>query len=106
MTSMLDQLTDSELMERSVRVPDHVVHRAFVAETVVLNLQTGRYHGLNPSAGRMLVVLEAGGRIREAAGALAKEYDQPLELIERDLAQLCRQLLERKLIELSSGTPG
>jgi hypothetical protein len=103
---MPDKMTHAELLERTVRVPDHVVHRAFVAETVVLNLQTGRYHGLNPSAGRMLVVLETEGRIREAAGTLAKEYDQPLDLIERDLAQLCRQLLERKLIELIGGTPG
>ena len=100
---MPDKLSDSELLDLTVRVPDHVVHRAFVAETVVLNLQTGRYHGLNPSAGRMLAVLETEGKIRDAAGTLAEEYDQPLDLIERDLAQLCRQLLERKLIEFSGG---
>ena len=45
------------------------------------------------------------GRVREAAGTLAEEYDQPLDLIERDLAKLCRQLLERELIELTGGTP-
>ena len=98
---MPEQLSDAELLDLTVRVPDHVVHRAFVAETVVLNLQTGRYHGLNPSAGRMLAVLETEGRVRDAAGTLAEEYDQPLDLIERDLARLCRQLLERKLIEFS-----
>ena len=98
---MPDKLSDAELLDLTVRVPDHVVHRAFVAETVVLNLQTGRYHGLNPSAGRMLAVLETEGRVRDAAGALAEEYDQPLDLIERDLARLCRQLLDRKLIEFS-----
>ena len=98
---MPDELSDAELLDLTVRVPDHVVHRAFVAETVVLNLQTGRYHGLNPSAGRMLAVLETEGKIRDAAGTLAEEYDQPLDLIERDLAQLCRQLLERKLIKFS-----
>jgi len=106
MTSMPDQLTDAELLDLTVRVPEHVVHRAFVAETVVLNLQTGRYHGLNPSAGRMLAVLESEGRIRTAADTIAEEYEQPLELIERDLAKLCRQLLERRLIEFTGGTPG
>ena len=98
---MPDNLSDAELLDLTVRVPDHVVHRAFVAETVVLNLQTGRYHGLNPSAGRMLAVLETEGRVRDAAGTLAEEYDQPLDLIERDLARLCRQLLDRKLIEFA-----
>ena len=97
---MSDELNDAALLERTVRVPDHVVHRAFVAETVVLNLQTGRYHGLNPSAGRMLEVLEAQGNVRAAATTLAEEYSQQLGLIEKDLAQLCRDLLERKLIEL------
>jgi hypothetical protein len=104
--SIPDELNDDTLLERSVRVPDHVVHRAFVAETVVLNLQTGRYHGLNPSAGRMLEVLETNGHLREAAATLAEEYGQPLDLIERDLAQLCRDLLARKLIELTGAVPG
>jgi hypothetical protein len=97
---MSDELNDTTLLERSVRIPDHVVHRAFVAETVVLNLQTGRYHGLNPSAGRMLEVLEAQGNVRETAAMVAEEYGQDVGLIEQDLARLCRELLERKLIEL------
>ncbi len=103
---MPDELTDATLLEQAVRVPDHVVHRAFAAETVVLNLRTGRYHGLNPTAGRMLEVLEREGRLRTAAAALAGEYGQPVERIERDLLALCRGLLERKLIELNRGPPG
>ena len=68
---------DAEMLDLNVRVPDHVVHRSFVAETVVLNLQTGRYHGLNPTAGRMLEVLDDKGSVREAASVLAEEYGQP-----------------------------
>ena len=33
----------------SARIPQHVVFRGFATETVVLNLETGKYHGLNPS---------------------------------------------------------
>jgi hypothetical protein len=96
-----EQLTDAVLLDRSVRIPDHVVQRAFVAETVVLNLKTGRYHGLNPTAGRMLEVLGEQGKVSEAAATLADEYGQPLDRIEADLLELCRNLLERKLIELT-----
>jgi hypothetical protein len=94
------------LLASSVRLPEHVVHRAFAAETVVLNLETGKYHGLNPVAGRMLAVLEQGGTVQDAARRLAAEYDQPLETIEKDLCGLCTDLLERGLIETDGAEQG
>lgn len=35
------------ILDSQARVPRHVVYRDFVNETVVLNLETGTYHGLN-----------------------------------------------------------
>jgi Coenzyme PQQ synthesis protein D (PqqD) len=81
------------------RVPDHIVHRSFPAETVVLNLETGKYHGLNPTAGRMLETLDQLGSVDEAAAVLAAEYAQPLETVRTDLAAFCSDLAERGLIE-------
>lgn len=99
-------MRDGTLLASSVRLPDHVVHRAFAAETVVLNLQTGKYHGLNPVAGRMLRVLEQGVTVKDAARQLAAEYDQPLETVEEDLCALCADLLERGLIETDAVEQG
>lgn len=92
---------DSSILSASARLPRHVVYRAFVNETVVLNLQTGKYHGLNPTGGRMLEALERAPRVRDAAAKLAREYARPLAEIERDLCGLCVDLLERGLIEVS-----
>jgi len=89
-----------ELLGASVRVPEHVVHRGFAAETVVLNLNTGRYHGLNPIAGQMLETLDQLGGVGESAAQIAAEYEQPLETIQRDLCTLCADLHRRGLIEL------
>jgi hypothetical protein len=83
-----------------VTVPEHVVRREFSEETVVLNLETGKYHGLNPTAGHMLDVLERVASIRDAAAQLATEYGRPLPEIEQDLATLCLELAERGLIQL------
>ena len=91
-----------EVLDATARVPQHVVHRSFAHETVVLNLQTGRYHGLNPTAGTMLAELETGARIGDIAARLAGVYEQPVDELERDLAALCLDLLERGLIELTS----
>jgi hypothetical protein len=89
----------ASLLDRRFAVPDHVVHRAFAAETVVLNLKTGGYHGLNPVAGRMLEVLEETGSPREAVSRVMAEWDAERDRVESDAASLCAELLERGLIE-------
>jgi hypothetical protein len=87
------------LLAAKVRVPQNVVFRSFPAETVVLNLQTGKYHGLNPTAGRMLETLVESVTVSEAVEALAAEYGRPPGGVERDVQDLCRALIERGLIE-------
>jgi hypothetical protein len=86
-------------LDGKLRVPDHVVYRSFPGETVALNLNTGRYHGLNPVAGRMIEVLAESEGLSAAATALAAEYGQPPERIEADLRKLCTDLAARGLIE-------
>jgi hypothetical protein len=88
----------------TIKVPRHVVYRGFPSETVVLNLQTGRYHGLNATAGSMLEALERASCVRDAAAAVAEEYAQPQATVERDMCELCNALLERELIELADGS--
>jgi hypothetical protein len=95
-----------DLLKAKVKLPQHVVYRTFPAETVVLNLQTGKYHGLNPTAGRMLETLEQAGSVSEAATVAAEEYDQPQATTERDMCSLCSSLLERDLIEIEDGDGG
>jgi len=94
---------DALLLISSVTVPQHVVYRAFPTETVVLNLQTGKYHGLNATAGRMLQELERAACVKDAIGAVEQIYDQPREVLERDACELCRSLLQHGLIEVQGG---
>lgn len=101
-----DTMTNEALLAGQARTPDHVVYRPFVKETVVLNLQTGKYHGLNPTGGRMLEVLERSATIENAAQQLADEYGRELEALQSDLCEFCRDLLERGLIELRTPPDG
>lgn len=95
----------NDLLGQRLRLPQHVVHRSFVAETVVLNLKTGKYHGLNPTAGRMLDALEQSASVSEAAAAIAAEYGEDQARVERDLVALCRELLARQLVEVVEDRP-
>jgi hypothetical protein len=94
---------DLSLLDARARVPQHVVYREFVNETVMLNLQTGTYHGLNPTAGRMIMAAEAAESLREAASKLAGDNGWELATVERDLLGLCQRLAESGLIELTRG---
>lgn len=92
--------------DAAVRVPDHVVYRVFAAETVVLNLETGKYHGLNTSAGRMLETIEATATLQQASEQLATHYDLPQDEMLRALQGFCADLSTRGLIEIEDSAPG
>jgi hypothetical protein len=89
------------VLDWAVRVPSHVVYREFVQETVVLNLETGRYHGLNRTAGAMLSALEAAGSIGGALESLAQRFPDADDRLERDLLTFCEDARQRGLIELT-----
>jgi hypothetical protein len=90
---------EEAILASTVRVPEHVVYRDFPEETVMLNLDSGQYHGLNATAAKMVTTLESATTVAAAVDALAADFGQPRELIERDVVTLCRALDERGLIE-------
>ncbi len=92
--------TRDEVLACTARVPDHVAHRPFAHETVVLNLETGRYHGLNPTAGLLLADLESGLTVGEAAARLAERFGRPFDAVAQDTYLACLDLVERGIVEL------
>jgi hypothetical protein len=83
-----------------VVLPEHVVHRGFAQETIVLNLRTGLYHGLNATAGHMLETITSSPSLAAAAEQLAQEYGEPVDRVRQDLVGLVNDLLERDLVEI------
>ena len=89
-------------MSDRVRVPEHVVYRSFAAETVVLNLETGRYHGLNGTAGRMFETLDGAASLDQAAATLSDDLGVSRERLDGELREFCAQLAERGLVEVDA----
>ena len=94
---------NADVVTGRVRVPEHVVYRDFPDETVILNLESGMYHGLNATAARMVATLDSAPSVESAIDQLAAGFGQPREVIERDVLALCRALSERGLIEHDAG---
>lgn len=84
-----------------VRVPPHVVFRTFSSETLILNLQTGLYHGLNGTGGRMLELLAECGLVQAVVDRLTAEYDRPAECLAEELCEYCVELVRFGLLEIA-----
>jgi hypothetical protein len=84
-------------------LPEHMVFRSFVAETVILNLHTGRYHGTSAVGGIMLEALDQNPTVRDAAQALTARFDKSADELEQDLVEFCLDLQERGLVVLETG---
>ena len=94
------------LRDFRVVVPDHVVFRGLAEETILLNIETGQYHGVDRVGGRFFDVIRESDDLGAASRKLAAEYGQPLPQIQSDLTRFCVDLESRGLIELDRDAPG
>ena len=89
-----------ELPTGRISIPGGVVRRSFGDDKVLLNLATGHYHGLNPTGGYMVALLEETGDAEETARRTADDLKVDLDRVRGDLAELCAELEQRGLIEI------
>src|SRR3954452_12099156 len=81
-------------------LPNNVVSRAFVAETVLLDVETGRYFRLDRTAGALLDAALAEPPLAAAAAVLADRGWGAREAVVAELGELCRQLEGHGLLQL------
>jgi hypothetical protein len=93
-----------DLSTAAISIPEHVVTRDLSGQTIVLNLNTGQYYGLNATGGAMLEHLKSSGSAKTAAAQVASGFGAPEERVLGDLLALCGELLSRGLIEVDAKT--
>ena len=86
-----------------VRVPDDVLISNLQDESVILNLNSERYFGLDNVGTRMLTVLSKASSIESAYETLLTEYDVDGHVLREDLTSLIRNLLQQGLITIEHG---
>lgn len=85
-----------------VSLPEDVLVRELDGESVILNLKSERYFGLDEVGTSMWQALSRSKLIQDAYEALLSEYDVAPEQLRNDLYQLIEQLVENGLINVSS----
>ena len=70
-------------------------------ETVMMSVETGKYHSLNDTGKRIWELLEQPIRLKEICSNLQNEYHiDPAQLTQETIAFL-QQLLERNVIKIA-----
>lgn len=84
-----------------IAIPPDVMIREVAGESVILNLNTEIYFGLDEIGTRMLTLLTASGNVQEAYETLLAEYDVDPEILKQDLTKLIDELRDHGLITIS-----
>jgi hypothetical protein len=86
-----------------VVVPETVLFRELEGESVLLNLKTESYLGLDHVGTRMWAVFTAQPSIQAAYDVLLAEYDVAPDVLRKDVEALLDQMIEHGLVELKDG---
>ena len=81
-----------------VRVPDDVLISNLQQESVILNLDSERYYGLDDVGTRFLSVLTNSESIEAAYEKLAGEYDVDNQVLRQDLLTLVEDLVDQGIL--------
>ena len=88
------------------KVPSHVLVRFLEGESVLLNLETERYFGLDGTGTRMWQAVTAAPSIDGAYHELLDEFDVAPELLKSNLTELLGRLLDNGLLEVRPANVG
>jgi len=86
--------------ETVIIIPECVNYNIADDGAVVLNVQTGKFFGLDKIGTHMWTLLAQHGSLRTVANILLKEYDVAEDRLWKDLIDLVEKLKAKGLVEL------
>ena len=82
----------------SFSIPPQVMSRLVGDETVLLDLESGMYFGLDGVGKRIWDAVAEGKNCEEIAATISSEYDVEQEQAQEDVIEFLSGLAERKLV--------
>lgn len=92
-------------IQDQVRVSEQVVVRRVGDDTVLLNLKSRTYFGLNPVGGRIWELIAEKGTLQAVLEKMADEYEATPEELQQDILRLVEELRENGLVEVAGKQP-
>jgi hypothetical protein len=91
------------LSTKRLAVPPDVLINVLDGESVLLNVKTESYYGLDKVGTRMWQVLTSSESIQAASETLLREYDVDREVLQEHLGELVQQLVDQGLLDVVDG---
>jgi hypothetical protein len=88
-------------LSNTYKIPSTVTAKPIGTETVILDLASGTYFGLDPVGARLWQLIEEGNSLAKVCDIMQEEYDVSRDLLERDAFVLVGELIDKKLISLA-----
>ena len=84
-----------------VMIPAQVMARTVGDDTVILDLASGTYYGLDPVGARMWQLMGEGKTLADVCETMLDEYEVTLEALESDILRLTEELRAKGLVSLA-----
>jgi hypothetical protein len=82
-----------------LRLADSAATRRVGDDTVILNIESGTYFGLDAIGARFIELLEAAGSVAAVLPAMLEEYAVAEGQLQEDLLRLAQNMLDSGLLE-------
>jgi hypothetical protein len=92
---------DEVTLHSRVRIRDDVLLQNLDDESVLLNLKTGIYLGLNAVGTRIWALIQEDGSLEKVLAAILQTYDVTEERCKEDLLGLVQKMKEQQLIDVT-----
>ena len=86
------------MLSEKFTIPNQVMARTVGDETVILDLASGTYFGLDPVGARVWQLIGEGKELAEICETMLEEYEVATERLQADVMRLAAELAERNLI--------
>ena len=87
-------------LHSKISIPSGVLYHELSGEAVILDLESGKYYGLDETGTRMWALLSEHGSLEPAYQALLNEYDANPEQLRGDLLKLTEELVAHGLLRI------
>ena len=92
----------TELFSQRVSVPDDVLMRELDGESVILDLASENYYGLDDIGTRIWQLLNSSNTVQKAYDSLLLEYDVEPKRLQQDMQELIAQLVAKDLLRIET----
>lgn len=92
-----------KILTQSIKVLPDVLSQEVSGETVLLDLNSENYFGLNDVGTRIWQLIQEDGDMQKVYDMMLDEYDVDEKQLEKDMEELVTKLVDAGLIEIGEG---